>query len=140
MDGSPDDFVTPEAIRRGLERKGRKYRDAGAPYIIAICSAKSYADDEDIEDALFREGVGEHRGYFIRSPRAHVSAVLACQRMKPSGFRPRLQLYLNPNAAHPIRGNPFGCELIRYTDCGFVRKPGRSFQELMGLPSPWPGS
>lgn len=137
-DGAPDDFVTPEAIRRGLERKSQQYSDAGAPYIIAICSAKSYAEDDDMEEALFREGSGEHRGFFVRSPRAHVSAVLACQRLKPSSFQPRLQLYLNPNATHPLRGNPFGCDLVKRVNSAFVHKSGKSFQDLMRLPANWP--
>ncbi|GAM97389.1 hypothetical protein U91I_01015 [alpha proteobacterium U9-1i] len=134
MDGAPNDFATSEELRRGLERKNRKYADAGAPYIIAICSAKSYAHDEEVEEALFREGSGEQRGFFIRSPRANVSAVLACQRWKPSSFAPSLKLYLNPSATHPLSSNPFGCEAVEYTNGALVRTAGQSFQALMRLP------
>jgi hypothetical protein len=64
--------------------------------------------------------------------------VLACQRLRPSAFRPRLQLYLNPNAKHPLWGNPFGCDLIKRIDGVLVKKPGRSFQNLMGMDASWP--
>ena len=136
-EGVDKDFATPEEIRRGLERKGRKHKDANAPYIIALCSAKSYADDDDFEEALFAEGHGAHRGYFVRSARANVSAVLACQRFKPSAFAPTLALYHNPNAAHPLNYNPFGCDEARMLNGMLQRKSGAGFDELMQLPAGW---
>lgn len=135
-DGAPDDFCTAEEIRRGLEKKN-KYKDATEPYVIAICSAKGYASDDTMARALFAEGYGDQRGFFVRSERASVSAVLACQRFKPSSMNPRLQLYVNPNAARPLRGNPFACETVERR---IVASRGETFQTLMGLPENWPGN
>lgn len=136
-EGVDKDFATPEEVRRGLERKGRKYKDANAPYIIALCSAKSYAEDDDFEEALFAQGHGPDRGYFVRSERANVSAVLACQRFRPSAFAPTLVLYHNPNAAHPLSYNPFGCDEARLRHGALQRTSGADFDELMQLPAGW---
>lgn len=136
-EGVDKDFATSEEIRRGLERKGRKYKDANAPYIIALCSAKSYAEDDDFEEALFAQGRDGNRGYFVRSERANVSAILACQRFKPSAFAPTLVLYHNPNAAHPLSNNTFGCDEARLLNGELQRTSGASFDELMDLPAGW---
>ena len=135
-DVAPSEICTEGDIRHGLEKKNRKYRDATVPYVIAVCSGKMFATDDTLERALFGEGHGEHRGFFVRSERSNVSAVLACQRFKPSSLSPRMQLYLNPNAARPLGENPFGCEMVGRR---LARTAGASVNELMGLPLHWPG-
>lgn len=124
-------------IHAGLEDKAKKYRGLSGPYIIALCSSKMFVSDHLFEQALFSERPGMP-GLWGHARNAHVSAVLACYRFKPSAIsNAELRLFHNPQATHPIAEDMFGCEQIRSVNGDLQRTRAVSFVDIMGLPTDW---
>ncbi len=147
-----------ESLRDSLISKGSHYGDLDAPMIIAVNAACFHIDEIDIMEALFGKetfifdhDAPQKEPKFERAPNGfwhgpqgqqftRVSGVLIGIDIKPSTFGVRsLTLYENPWAKKPIAG-PLK-ELTRKVakDGKIVTLPGLNPQNILQLPSQYPG-
>lgn len=101
----PHVYEYPAAIHRRLDQKLQRFaplKDAGVPYIVAICDAMLERPlNGAVEEVLFR-GSAQHRPYFAAG-HTRLSAVLTCEKHNfDEGVELDLRLYHNPNAANPV--------------------------------------
>ncbi len=146
-----------EKLGAKLRGKSRRYGRPRIPLVIAVLSLSSFADDDDVEEALFgsranqvsvtdpltttavRQPDGLWQGFGGPSAR-HVSAVLHGSNILPqtcAGQLPRL--WHHPWAAHPLTLYlPFAAS--RVEEDRLVAHAARAdAATVLGLPAAWPG-
>lgn len=146
-----------EKLAAKLRGKSRRYGRPGIPLVIAVLSLSSFADDDDVEEALFgsraiqvsvtdpltttpvRQPDGLWQGSGGPSAR-HVSAVLHGSNILPQtcvGQLPRL--WHHPWAAHPLTLDlPFAASRVE-ADRLVAHDARSDAATVLGLPAAWPG-
>lgn len=139
---SDSELADTDDIRKAIKRKKGRY-DLTEPYVLALCSAKGWARDDQFREALFRESRGagpeDLRGFWAKGQATRVSGVLACYSFKLASIHAaRMNLFVNPQAVHPLVGNPFGCSTASASDT-MAGERATPLRELLKLPLGWPG-
>jgi hypothetical protein len=152
-----------DPIYRDLHDKASRYGRPDHPFVIAALCLRDFADDEDVEFALYGpevfrvpirpDGGQAGEGYLDRDPRGlwqrgtaqratRVSAVLAAVHLAPyTVARAAPTLWTNPWAAKPLeaelpwRTRSGDLEQNRLVTTEATREP----HEILDLPSDWPG-
>lgn len=136
------EFADTDDIRKAIKRKKGRY-ELTEPYVLALCSAKGWSRQDQFREALFRESRGacpeDLRGFWAKGQASRVSGVLACYSFKPASIHgARMQLFINPNATHPLVSNPFGCVTASPTSPREAELT-TPLSDLLKLPPGWPG-
>lgn len=154
MEGGWQD--TGSMLRKALERKGTKFGQLHAPYIIAVNSVSAFGFDRiDQMEALFGKeqlviGPGDREPIMSRKPNGfwagpngpqhkRVSAVLFCQVSPWNVHKAQLCLYHNPWAQHPYDGELNECPRAIPHASRMEWVPGCDTANVFSLPADWPG-
>lgn len=148
----PIDDVEP--IRKELADKSRKYGPLHHPFVVAVMVDRMFADNHDMELALYGTRAVAHTpgpprwirrsdGFFKRASgyvHEHVSAVLCCYRLQPASLaRTPLTLWPHPSA-DASAALALGVAEVRLDGEQLVESPAaRRPYEVVGLPRGWPG-
>ena len=148
------DDMTP--IRKSLDKKAHKYGDKlGKPFVVALGMQRPLADDMDLLDALFGDGVYQFdpstgdgksarksNGLLVGHSR-RLSAVLVSNDVAPwSAAKTSLALWQSPSATLPLRCDGGGVISIidPQEDGSLATAPAIvSTGQLFGLALDWPG-
>lgn len=145
------------SIREAVIKKANRYGALDLPFIVAVNSMAEFSKEDQAVMALFgTEAVGvrltedgryeavERRvpdgvWYGPHGPRkTGVSAVLSTEGLTAWSLSQRpTRLFLNPWAAQPLT-SPIPIDVRQVEKDHLVRKPGKSFRDVLGLPEDWP--
>lgn len=147
-----------ETLAAALKRKSTRYRLNDRPFVIAVGNVHSFADDEDVANALYGDqallilGEDEHgkllteptrqpNGFFGEQNR-RVSALLHALRIVPWSVADGVpELWVNPFTRSPLATRFPWARIVEVDDDGrfVVTEPSLTPRELFGLPEDWPG-
>jgi hypothetical protein len=147
---------TGSMLRKALERKGTKFGQLSAPYVIAVNCLSSFEFDRiDQMEALFGKeqflmGPEDEEPVMIRRPdgfwfgpkgprHTRVSAVLFCQVGPWNVHKAQLCLYHNPWAQYPYDGELNECPRAVPRGSKMDWLSGLDPAKVFDLPDDWPG-
>lgn len=143
--------------RKTILEKGRRYKELGAPLVVAVLPSSPFFGSDDASEALFGSEAVEidpHRpedsARVVRrpdgawsKPRKRISGVLFGPRILPwTVGREWPELWLNPHTDRPLGDHLAPLPRVEVDEAGSLRSHdvSESPARLLGLPPDWPGS